>query len=82
VTFKNIKFDCHLSAEGILLEDLIVDESSKRFDDSIFCIHLQRQYSASRELEEFISTKHSMVKQTEDFSMAKYFQALKVKYVL
>ena len=78
IAFKNVKFDCHLSAEGILLEDLIVDDNSRRIDDSLFCIHLQRQYSASRELEEFISAKQKNSNQSDDLSAAKYFQALKV----
>jgi hypothetical protein len=43
-----------LSAEGILSEDITVDDKVKVLDDCLFCIHLQRQYSAARELEDFL----------------------------
>ena len=45
-------------------------------DDCIFCVHLQRQYSAARELEEFLKTKNDS--STDESRAAKYFQALKV----
>ncbi len=78
VSFKNIDHNCMLCAEGILLEDLIVEDDGKVFDDSIFCVHLQRQYSASRELEEFITTNQVDVRSIQDINLAKYFSALKV----
>ena len=55
VTFKNLKWNGFLCAEGILLEELHMSESVEIFDDSLFSVHLQRQYSAARELEEFIA---------------------------
>jgi hypothetical protein len=61
-----------------LLEDLIVEEHVTVFDDCIFAIHLQRQYSASRELEVFLRDNADM-KGIQDASTAKYLQALKVK---
>ena len=57
VTLKGVKFDSFLGAEGILLEDLVVSADSKDFDDSVFMIHLQRQYSAARELESFMEAQ-------------------------
>lgn len=77
MTFKNIKHNSLLCAEGILLEDLIVDENVKVLEDCLFCVHLQRQYSAARELEEF-KLRNSDDKMQEP-NTAKYFQALQVK---
>ena len=75
VTFKNQKSESFLSAEGILLEDLIVEEHVTVFDDCLFAIHLQRQYSASRELEVFLKADETEKK--SDASAAKYLHALK-----
>jgi len=77
VTFKNIKFNSLLCAEGILLEDVIVVENVKVLDDCLFCIHLQRQYSASKELEEFIASRDSS--NADDANAAKYYHALQVR---
>ena len=74
VTFKNIKYSSLLCAEGILREDLTVDDQVKVLDDCLFCIHLQRQYSAARELEEFLASGNSL----DDVNSMKYLQALKV----
>jgi len=77
VTFKNIKYNnSMLCAEGILLEDVIVNENVKVLDDCLFCIHLQRQYSASKELEEFIASRDSS--NSDDANAAKYYHALQV----
>ncbi len=78
VTFKNIQHNGLLCAEGILQEDLIVEENVRVFDDSLFCVHLQRQYSAARELEDFIKTNNVDIRNIQDPNLAKYFQALKV----
>ena len=76
VTFKNVKHSTLLCAEGILLEDIIANDHVKVLDDCLFCIHLQRQYSAARELEEFMKSKKD--DSVDDAHAAKYFQALKV----
>eukprot|EP01031_Cornospumella_fuschlensis_P042476 gene42476-51889_t len=49
----------------------------KVFHDSLFCIHLQRQYSAARELDEFLSTAKVDPKNITDPNIAKHYQALK-----
>jgi hypothetical protein len=77
VTFKNIKFSSLLCAEGILLEEIIANDKVKVLDDCLFCIHLQRQYSAARELEEFTKAKKDST--VDESHNAKYFQALKVR---
>lgn len=75
VTFNNVKFGAFLSAEGILLDDLVVAEDGM-FDDCIFCIHLQRQYSALRELSEFLATNEIDPKKIDDVNLLKYYKAL------
>lgn len=78
ITFKSIKHDGFLCAEGILKEDLNIEENMKVFHDSLFCVHLQRQYSAAREFDEFMSTNKLDPKNIADPNIAKYYQALKV----
>jgi hypothetical protein len=78
ITVKNVKFQTFLCAEGILLEDVIVDQNLLAFEDALFCIHLQRQYSASNELETFLSTYLTGDKSNEDPNSLKYVQALQV----
>lgn len=53
-----------------------MNDRVKVLDDCLFCIHLQRQYSAARELEEFVKAKKD--DSVVDVNAAKYFQALKV----
>ena len=53
VTLRNLQFSSYLSAEGILVTDLYVNPDVLMFDDHVFCIHLQRQYAAAKELESF-----------------------------
>lgn len=78
ITLKNLKIDSYINAEGILVEDVIVNDSLASFEDCLFCIHLQRQYSAARELDEFTATYNVDVNAVEDTSTMKYLQALKV----
>jgi hypothetical protein len=39
--------------EGILIDYVYAKNELSEFEDNLFCIHLQRQYSASKELDEF-----------------------------
>ena len=80
VTLKNVKNEEILCAEGILLEELTLTQKITAIDDFLFCIHLQRQYSASRELEEFLTINKYDEKSTvpKDPQIEKYYQALKV----
>lgn len=75
VTFNSLKHMSYLCAEGIILEDVYVDESPERFDDCLFCIHLQRQYSAAKELDHFLE-KYDIDAENVDPSTAKYLKAL------
>lgn len=65
--------------EGILVEELLAKPDSSDFEDNLFCVHLQRQYSASKELEEFTEANNidAGVKIT-DKSTLKILNALKV----
>lgn len=55
ITLKFLKHNTYLSAEGILVEDVFVSSSLKFFEENLFQIYTQRQYSATNELEEFMS---------------------------
>ena len=81
ITLRNAKLDCYMCGEGILVEDVVVSDSIDLFEDALFCIQLQRQYSAARELEEFTelcAMEGSMISHTTE----KYFSVLKVWYLL
>lgn len=54
VTFRTAKSDAFLTAEGIILEDLFVNSKMSSINDALFCVHLPRQYSAARELDDFL----------------------------
>lgn len=75
--FKDITFSSYLCVEGILLED-VVGNSTDFLQDSIFCVHLQRQYSASRDLNAFLANYGMDPKNVVDEGAKKYLQALEV----
>jgi hypothetical protein len=58
ISLKYFKHQAFLSSEGIIVEDVGVSPSLKFFDDNIFQIYVQRQYSATNELEEFSKAGH------------------------
>lgn len=70
---------CFLSVEGILLEELVAVDTITSLHDSVFCVHLQRQYSAARELNAFLEKYGMDVKNITDDSELKYLQALEVR---
>ena len=74
VTFRQLKFDGLFGAEGILQEDLGITFSEVGIlDDALFAIHLKRQYSASREYEDFMASKTDVSAGAD-----KYLSALRV----
>lgn len=81
ILLKNLKFNSLLCAEGIFKEELTVDETAKNIDDSLFCVHLQRQYSAAREFEEFLKVNGTDLKSIKDPNKLKYYHALKVNFL-
>lgn len=74
--FKNPKFDAYLCAEGIISEKAAVHRNEGLFDDYLFCIHLQRQYSAAKELDDFLAAHKDL--SNPSASTAKILQALEV----
>jgi hypothetical protein len=72
--------DSYLSAEGILCEDIILSQDMNSFEDSVFAIHYMRQYSAARELEEFLVTYEVDVNNITDDNTNKFLHALQVEF--
>ena len=66
-------FDSYLSAEGIFIEDVVVDDNSVEFGANLFKVFYQWQYSAAKELEEYIKL-HGEKNVKHDHN---YYKALK-----
>jgi hypothetical protein len=79
IALYNPRFDSYLSADGIILEDLTINHDPSSFDDNLFCVCLQRQYSAARELNAFMENYEAQGMNLEDESTIKYLDALKVQ---
>ena len=78
ITLQNISLSSYLSAEGILLEDIYVSEDLSKFEDTLFQVHLQRQYSAAREYDNFLLTYQlDDNAEVEEIHLKKYMEALK-----
>lgn len=80
VCFKNTTMDAFLCAEGILDENVIVQTSLAAFENGIFQVHLQRQYSALTEYNLFMKENPNADK-SDDQSILKYHHALLVRCV-
>ncbi len=78
VLLKDVARNSFLCAEGILSEDISAYDDTDNLLDCIFCVHLQRQYSASRDLQAFLANYGNDVKKIEDESAKKYLMALQV----
>ena len=78
INLGNVKFEGYLAADGILNYDLVTRDMPTMYDDSIFCIHLQRQYAACTELNEFLELNDTTVMDPDDKHSTKYLNALKV----
>lgn len=78
IYLHDLRFDGYLSAEGILSEDVYTDMRTTTIVSHLFCIHIQKQYSAYRELEDFkYLHRNDTPEQLKDPSTVKYLQALK-----
>ena len=69
----------YMRAEGLLIEDVSVSNRLSNFEDSLFCIHLQRQYSAQKEYTEMLLANANAIKDTKTDT---YLAALKVRFKL
>lgn len=82
IILKDVNLGCFLSVEGILVDDVYGADTVPSIHDALFCVHLQRQYSASRELNAFLEQYGMDMKNITDESELKYFQALEVRLLL
>ena len=78
VTIKHFKLDHYLSADGILSEDAVASNSLSSFEDCLFSVQLQRQYSAAKELDVFMESLNGETDNKLDRNTLKYMHALKV----
>jgi hypothetical protein len=62
--------------EGVLEEDVYGNEYLSSLFDVLFCVHLQRQYSAARELNAFLANYDPL--NVADDNELKYLHALEV----
>ena len=74
ITLKFVRFQSFLSSEGILSEDIFVTPGSNSFEDHLFQVCAQRQYSAKSEYEEFNAKMEG--KELNDEGLQKHFSAL------
>ncbi len=81
VLLKDVVRGCTLSVEGILDDDMCGSKGLLSLHDSLFCVHLQRQYSASRDLNAFLDSIGD-VRNIKDDSILRYLAALEVCLVL
>lgn len=77
VSLKVLLYNSFLSLEGILVEDVFATDTMESFEDHIFQIYIQMQYSASNEYEEFKAHFEGNIGDVEDESTLKHIQALK-----
>eukprot|EP00605_Chrysophyceae_sp_TOSAG23-4_P000595 GSChrysophyteH1.ASY1.ANO1.672.1 assembled CDS len=75
VTFKYVRFQSYLSGEGILNEDVFVNPKISSFEDHLFQVCAQRQYSAKLEYEDFLEKTGGDENEMEE-SAKKHFTAL------
>lgn len=76
--FTDVSLSSFLGVEGILVDDFGIIEESGDLWDSIYCVHLQRQYSAARELNAFLEKYKMDVSRIVDESEITYLRALEV----
>jgi len=87
ITLKNVKIGCdgYLAADGILQTDVVVRDIPSLFEDSLYCVHLQRQYAACTELNDFLESSERVkskaeVSEAEEKRTKKYLSALIVSF--
>lgn len=79
VLLRDVAKSSILGCEGILLEEVSVVEGTQTFQDCLFAVHLQRQYSASRDLQAFLKIYNHDVKNIKEPAAKKYLLALQVR---
>lgn len=76
ITLKYSRYTAYLSAEGILVEDVGVSPSTKSFEDSLFEVCIQLQYSAANGFDEFVEKFPGDLASIRDKETKKHFNAL------
>jgi len=74
ITLKFVRFQAFMSGEGILAEDIMVTQKMSPFEDHLFQVCAQRQYSAKSEYSEFVEKQGG--KELKDEASKKHFAAL------
>ena len=77
VRFDSVKFNNFLISEGVLNTSINLTDDLSLLDESLFSIHLQRQYSAAREYNEFIESNEIDENDITDKTVARYVNSLK-----
>ena len=54
ITLKQIRYQSYLSCEGILADEVFISSDNTHFDNHLFQVCTQRQYSATMEYEDFL----------------------------
>jgi hypothetical protein len=76
ILLKDVSRNIYLNVEGILQTDLCACDGTENILDNIFCVHLQRQYSASRDLSAFLVNYGNDPRSIVEESAKKYLLAL------
>lgn len=76
ITLRCPKHGVYMSSEGILLEDFGASKDPFSFEDHVFQIFIQRQYSATNEVEDFLDFFEGDVSRIQDASVRKHYDAL------
>ena len=77
VRFDSVKFNYFFVFEGVLNTSINLTDDLSLLDNSLFCIHLQRQNSSSREYNEFIDANDIDENDITDKTVARYVNSLK-----
>lgn len=77
VTLKYLKRQAYLNAEGIIVLDVDVSSSLKYFEEHLFQIYVQKQYSATNELDQFTDINAvQLEEEVQDKAIKNHFEAL------
>jgi hypothetical protein len=81
ILFQDVARNLILSVDGILLEDVLATDGIN-LQDSLFCVHLKHEYSASRDLNAFLAEYDMDIKKIEEESAKKFLKALQVRPIV
>ena len=77
LTLKSLRWQSYLSGQGILNNDVFMNDSLASFEDHVFQVVIQRQYSAKNEYEDYIEKQTAGTEDKEDWGdSSKHLEAL------